>query len=219
MLEVENRILKAKLQEYQQKLLDLGVPLAELQVPSSNTQSTSPAKPPSQQYWDSRQDNASPHRDAERHSSTSSHVEPGMFSKHVNRTAGTHTLNPGFAMLRGTKLSLFGMHVDLAEFASDPPDLDSPQTFKGFMKHALGRMQQSLPAPLPETLQSAQQYANWYFRFLNPYTPVLDKCDMYELVCWAQRVRPHCLNLTRLQADASLQRSYSWSSSWMVCCR
>lgn len=186
MLEVENRFLRAKLQEYHQKLLDLGVPLAELQVPTSNTHTTSPAKGPSLQYWDPQQDNGSPHRDTtERHGSASSNVEPSQFSKHINNRPGTSILNPGFAMLRGTKLSLFGMQMDLAEFADDSSDLDSPKTFDGFMKHALGRMQPSRHAPLPDTLQSAQEYASWYFRFLNPYTPVVDKRDMHELVCSA----------------------------------
>jgi hypothetical protein len=183
-LEVENRFLKAKLVEYHQKLVDLGVPLAELHFPTSNAQSISPAKGPPQQYWDSREDTASPHGDiAERHGSTTSHVEPSLFSKHVNSRPGTSLLNPGFAMLRGTKLSLFGMQMDLAEFADDSSELDSPKTFEGFMKYALGRMQPSRPAPLPDTLQSAQEYANWYFRFLNPYTPVIDKRDMHNLVC------------------------------------
>jgi hypothetical protein len=182
-LEVENRFLKAKLLEYHQKLADLGVPLADLQIPNSNAQTTSPAKGPSQQYWDSQQDSGSPHRDAaERHGSTSSHVEPSLFSKHVNSRPGTSLLNPGFAMLRGTKLSLFGMQMDLAEFADDSSELDCPKTFAGFMKHALGRMQPGRPAPLPDTLQSAQEYANWYFRFLNPYTPAIDKRDMHDLV-------------------------------------
>jgi hypothetical protein len=182
-LEVENRFLKAKLQELQQKLVELGVPLAELQIPSSLTQATSPAKGPSQQYWDPQHDNGSPRPDtAERHGSTSSHFEPSLFSKHINSRPGTSVLNPGFAMLRGTKLSLFGMQMDLAEFADDSSDLDSPKTFEGFMKLALGRMHSSRPAPLPDTLQSAQEYANWYFRFLNPYTPVVDKRDMHQLV-------------------------------------
>lgn len=183
MLEVENRSLKAKLQEYHQRLLDLGVPLAELQVPTSNTQSTSPGKPPSHQYWDSQQDNGSSHRDAERHGSSSSHVGPSLFSKHINSRPGTVMPNPGFAMLRGTKLSLFGMQIDIAEFADDSSDLDSPQTFEGFMKHVFGRTQPSQAAPLPDNLQSAQEYAIWFFRFLNPYTPIIDKRDMHELVC------------------------------------
>lgn len=91
--------------------------------------------------------------------------------------------NPGFAMLRGTKLSLFGMQIDIAEFADDSSDLDSPQTFEGFMKHVFGRTQPSQAAPLPDNLQSAQEYAIWFFRFLNPYTPIIDKRDMHELVC------------------------------------
>lgn len=184
MLEVENRILKAKLQEYHQKLLDLGVPLAELQVPISSTQSASPApaKAPPQQHWDSQQDHGSPHRDADRHGSTSSHFEPSSFSKHINSRPGTALMNPGYAMLRGTKLSLFGVNMDLAEFADDSSDLDSPQTFDGFIKHVFGRIQPSQPAPLPDSLQSAQGYAIWFFRFLNPYTPIIDKRDMHELV-------------------------------------
>ncbi|QDS70305.1 hypothetical protein FKW77_008197 [Venturia effusa] len=181
-LEVENRILKAKLQEYQQKLSDLGVSLADLQGSASNNQTTSPAKASSQQYWDQQQDFSLPHRDAERRDSKPSHAGPSSYSRLLDSRPATAMIEPNFVMLRGTKLSLFGMQMDLAEFADDPSDVDSPQTYDGFMKHAFGKTQLGQSAPLPDTLQSAQEYALWYFKFLHPYTPVIDKRDMHELL-------------------------------------
>lgn len=85
-------------------------------------------------------------------------------------------------MLRGTKLSLFGMQIDLAEFADNTEEVNSPTNFEGFVEHFFNRTPSLDPPPLPDNFQGAKEYMQWYFRFLNPYTPILDKCDMCELV-------------------------------------
>jgi hypothetical protein len=85
-------------------------------------------------------------------------------------------------MFKGTKLALFGMQIDLAEFAEEESDADSPKAFNGFMDHIFKEVGPPVPAPLPATLQDARNYAHWYFSFLNPYTAVIDKRDMSDLV-------------------------------------
>lgn len=87
-------------------------------------------------------------------------------------------------MLRGTKLSLFGMQIDLAEFAEDYEDMESPQTFSGFIHYANGsNVKGSVqPPPLPPTLKQAREYAHWFLMFLNTYTPLLDKREVDKLV-------------------------------------
>lgn len=86
-------------------------------------------------------------------------------------------------MLRGTKLSLFGMHIDLAEFAEDYADMESPQTFSGFIYYANASNVKDhvQPPPLPPSLKQAREYAHWFFMFLNTYTPLLDKREMDNL--------------------------------------
>jgi hypothetical protein len=176
-LEIENRYLKSKVLEYHQKLTDLGVPLADLQVVASNASASRGA---SQQYWEP---NGSPQHDGdERAGSVPASMEPSLYQRHLDNHGGGLPPNPGFSMLRGTKLSLFGMQIDIGEFADDVADFDSPKTFDGFIQYAFNRAPPVEPAPLPPTLQNAKEYANWYFAFLNPYTPVLDKRDMHELV-------------------------------------
>lgn len=108
-----------------------------------------------------------------------------MWQKHLNNVSGDLVPNPAFSMLRGTKLSLFGMHIDLAEFEENPLDVESPQTFGGFLYHAnaSNARQHATPPPLPPTLKAAQEYyASWFFKFLMPYTPLLDKGQMQDLV-------------------------------------
>jgi hypothetical protein len=102
----------------------------------------------------------------------------------MNNISGTLPSNPAFSMLRGTKLSLFGMQIDLAEFAEDLMDMESPQTFSGFIWHAnASNAKEHLQAPpLPPNLKQAREYAGWYFRFLNAYTPILHKRDIDNLV-------------------------------------
>lgn len=91
--------------------------------------------------------------------------------------------NPGFGMLRGTKLTIYGMHIDLAEFAENEGDFSLPTTFEGFIENIYGRATLGTPTALPPTLESAREYMKWYFQFINPYVPVIDKRDMYTLVC------------------------------------
>lgn len=168
------------MQELQQKLLDLGVSLSPIAYdPESGT-------------GDDDHPSLDPHsasstnlNDGNRRPSLASSADVSIWQKHMNNISGSVSTNPAFSMLRGTKLSLFGMQIDLAEFAEDFMDMDSPQTFSGFIYHAnASNAKEHLVAPsLPPNLKQAREYASWYFSFLNSYTPVLDKRDMDKLAC------------------------------------
>jgi hypothetical protein len=159
-------------QDLQQKLLDLGVPLSP---------DTFSGAEDSQQALDARTAHLA---DSERRTSSASNPDVSIWQKHMNNMPGHLTPNPAFSMLRGTKLSLFGMQIDLAEFAEDLTDMESPQTFSGFIYHANAsntKEHQHAP-PLPPNLKQAREYASWFFKFLNSYTPLLDKRQMDKLV-------------------------------------
>jgi hypothetical protein len=100
----------------------------------------------------------------------------------MKNVSGSAYSNPAFSMLRGTKLSLFGMQIDLAEFAEDLTDLASPQNLNGFLCHVLESSAREQVPPLPPTLKQAREYAHWFFMFLNTYTPLLDKRKLDDLV-------------------------------------
>lgn len=119
---------------------------------------------------------------------TGSLVSAGNYSvwqQRMGTEQGALAPNPAFSMLRGTKLSLFGMQIDLADFADDAMDMESPHTFSGFIWHTNPSNVKELlhPPQLPPNLKQAREYANWFFKFLNSYTPILDKREMDNLVC------------------------------------
>jgi hypothetical protein len=180
-LEGENRKLRAQLKDYQQQLQRLGVSVEPTQAsPNYEAHTPVPETEEDTQHWDPRR------KDSHIHMSGSTagllHEEPSLFHKHITNASGSLSQNPVFSMFRGTKLALFGMQIDLAEFADDESDHDSPKDFNGFMEHIFKQLGPAVPAPLPPTLQDARNYAQWYFKFLNPYTAVIDKRDMENLV-------------------------------------
>lgn len=174
---MENANLKAKLHEAQQKLLALGVPLSPDNF-GADTGSGDDAL-----SLDSRQPGVI-HLGGDRRPSMASSNGESIWQKHNNHSSGSMYSNPAFTMLRGTKLSLFGMQIDLAEFAEDHTDLESPQTFSGFVYYASSSVSRShvQPPALPSDLKQARDYARWFFMFLNTYTPLLNKREMDALV-------------------------------------
>jgi hypothetical protein len=172
-LEVENANLKVKLHDMQQKLMALGISL------SPDTTGNEPTSGDDvHPCLDARQ------FDGGRRHSLASSTDESVWQKHLSNISGSAHSNPAFIFLRGTKLSLFGMQIDLAEFAEDYEDVESPQTFSGFVHYAnasnvKGHVQ---PPPLPPTLKQAREYAHWFLMFLNTYTPLLDKREVDKLV-------------------------------------
>ena len=138
--------------------------------------------------------------DADRRSSLAQSIDISVWQKHMSNASGTSISNPAFSMLRGTKLSLFGMQIDLAEFAEDYSDMDSPQTFSGFIYHAnaSNAREHVQPPQLPPSLKQAREYAHWFFMFLNTYTPLLDKREMDRLVRTQTVSIDHWLTLKQL---------------------
>ena len=175
-LEIENATLKARLHEFQQKALALGISLSPDALDTHGSDDA--------QSLDPRQAGDG-HPGSERRMSYASNTEVSVWQRHMNNVSGSVISNPAFSMLRGTKLSLFGMQIDLAEFAEDYTDMESPQTFSGFIYHASGssHREHMQPPPLPPSLKQAREYAHWFFMFLNTYTPLLDKREMDDLVC------------------------------------
>jgi hypothetical protein len=85
-------------------------------------------------------------------------------------------------MLRGAKLSLFGMQIDATEFGDGFDDTDSPKSYEGLITLLSGQRSTIPAAQMPPTLREAKGYAEWYFKTLNPYSPAIHKPDVYAMV-------------------------------------
>ena len=89
---------------------------------------------------------------------------------------------PSLIILKGTTLSLFGMHIDVAIYTKEHDDPESPTSYETFIKYALGKATVDSVPSLPATLEEAKRYAMFYLRSMNPYTPILHKPDFFALL-------------------------------------
>ena len=105
----------------------------------------------------------------------------------VDPAAGS--ANSGLNILNGTTLSLFGMQIDVVKFTNAHDDPTAPTAYETFIRYAFGQAAAS-PPPLPPTFEEAKKFALWYFRSLNPYTPILDKPDFFALVSLSTLLTP-----------------------------
>jgi hypothetical protein len=106
--------------------------------------------------------------------------------------------NSNLSSIKGTALSILGMEIDIADFDSidmDEPDSTSvfnPQlynkSYQAFLQSALNINHTIEKVELPPR-QEGMTYAQWYFRALNPYMPLLHRPTFFKLVC---RTLPCC---------------------------
>ena len=85
--------------------------------------------------------------------------------------------------MKGTALSLFGFQIDLADFV--PPEVDESSSFdsyQSFVAFAFRKDPKPDKVDLPASYDECETFANWYFRSINPYTPILHKPDFMRLV-------------------------------------
>lgn len=124
--------------------------------------------------------------------SHSSQVKPAFRAaltadSYMGMSAGEIRMNS----LNGTALSIFGMEIDIADFES--ADMDEPNTkyapgqplynksYRAFLQSALGRNPKCGRVELPSR-EEGFNLAEWYFRRVNPYIPILHKPTFIELV-------------------------------------
>lgn len=94
---------------------------------------------------------------------------------------GVSSENSWLSPIEGTSLALFGTKVDLAEFMpSDSDPALSGMSYRTFLMHAFGRQQVFRPE-LPD-YEKCKLYAEWYFRSIQQFIPVLHKPDFMSLL-------------------------------------
>lgn len=83
------------------------------------------------------------------------------------------------------------MEIDIADFTS--PDMDEPdssvfhpqlynKSYQAFLQSAFGVNPRMEKVDLPSRTEGLT-YAQWYFRVINPYCPILHKPTFMRLVC------------------------------------
>ena len=119
--------------------------------------------------------------------STSPSFRAGVIS---DTFLGVSTGNSNLSSIKGTVLSIFGMEIDIADFKSI--DTDEPhktnfhsrlynKSYQSFIQTALNINERIEKPDLPNR-RDGLSYAEWYFRTLNPFTPLLHKPTFIKLV-------------------------------------
>lgn len=98
--------------------------------------------------------------------------------------------NSNLSSIKGTALSILGMEIDIADFPSldmDEPDASvfHPQlynkSYQAFLQSALNINPRIEKVDLPPR-SDGMMYAQWYFRAINAYLPILHKGTFIKLV-------------------------------------
>jgi hypothetical protein len=98
--------------------------------------------------------------------------------------------NSNLSSIKGTALSILGMEIDIADF--DSLDMDEPdpsvfhpqlynKSYQAFLQSALNINPRIEKVDLPPR-SDGLMYAQWYFRVINPYIPLLHKGTFMKLV-------------------------------------
>jgi len=94
-------------------------------------------------------------------------------------------VSPGDDMLSpivGTRLSLFGLVFDLAEFL--PPETDpasDPTSYQTFLQLSVGKPVAQPKPPLP-SLEECKMWAEHFFKTLQVFVPILHRPDFIKLI-------------------------------------
>lgn len=103
---------------------------------------------------------------------------------------GVSSGNSYLSSIKGTALSVLGMEIDIADFTSS--DMDEPshsmfetelynKSYQSFLQSAHNVNPKLEKVDLPPR-EEGLTYAQWYFRVLNPFLPVLHKPTFMQLV-------------------------------------
>lgn len=108
-----------------------------------------------------------------------------------NNYLGVSSGSSLLSSIRGTALTVLGMKIDLADYMS--VDLDEPEpanfltkalynkSYHAFIQTAFSAAPKLEKVQLPAR-EEGLQYAEWYFRVINPYLPILHKPSFMSLV-------------------------------------
>jgi hypothetical protein len=204
-LEQENHDLKNRVRELEARLAGLGVDVKANNFHDSNAGPTvnwnsGPATNDTSALWGSGgPGSAGSYRSNTPVENTPrQHQETNIFRALPVFRAGCHGDNylgissgsSYLSSIKGTALSVLGMEIDIADFTS--PDLDEPfspptgldvynKSYGSFLQSAFNVIPNMTKTELPAR-HNGLTYAEWYFRVINPYVPILHKPTFMTMV-------------------------------------
>ncbi|KAH0543578.1 hypothetical protein FGG08_002139 [Glutinoglossum americanum] len=108
---------------------------------------------------------------------------------HGDNYLGVSSGSSYLSSIKGTALSVLGMEIDIADFTS--PDLDEPfsspsgdiynKSYGAFLQSIFNVNPKMTKTALPAR-HNGLTYAEWYFRVINPYIPILHKPTFMALL-------------------------------------
>jgi len=105
---------------------------------------------------------------------------------------GVSSGNSHLSSIKGTALSILGMEIDIADFPSHDMDEPDPSVFhpqlynksyQAFLQSALNINPSLNKVELPGR-EEGLTYAQWYFRVINPFCPILHRTSFMSLVSY-----------------------------------
>lgn len=185
-LEQQNQDMQARIQELEQRLMQNG-----LAIKPSNGYKSSTTPTPA--WGASTSPYASQPVEALRTPQPDSTLFHALPSSRTGCTGdnylGVSFGNPNLS-LKGTALSILGMEIDITDF--DSPDMDEPdpsvfhpqllnKSYQAFLRTTLNVNPRIEKVDLPSRTDGLT-YAEWYFRALNAYFPILHKPTFMKTV-------------------------------------
>ena len=132
-----------------------------------------------------------------------------------NNYLGVSSGNSLLSSIRGTALNVLGVEIDLADYMS--ADVDEPEpsdfltkpvynkSYHAFVQTAFSTIPKLEKVDLP-LINEGLIYAQWYFRVINPYLPILHKPSFFSVVSSIQLSPENLMSLIIL-AYKNLRRS------------
>ncbi|PVI05299.1 hypothetical protein DM02DRAFT_715847 [Periconia macrospinosa] len=194
-MEGENAYLRSQVAELQAQLKDLGV---EPRTPAYNN--LAPSTGPS---WSSSGATSDPWNEASQRQTTPPHMpgyapasgleknKPLPQFKHASfgdNYLGLSSSDPLLSNIKGTSISVFGHEIDITDFVDHRQYDNSAMSYNHFIRIAMN-IDHVEPVPLPD-YHELSEYCKIYLRSLNPYTMLVDKRDLMNLV-WRVGNEPH----------------------------
>ncbi|KAI9845552.1 MAG: hypothetical protein M1837_004649 [Sclerophora amabilis] len=203
-LEQRNHEMESRIRDLETRLMSMGVEVKNTVYPESNPAPimdwSSPGASTNSQFWGSNNvasSNAVVSYDSPG-ASTPRAQETNMFrALPIFRTGcngdnylGVSSGNSYLSSIKGTALSVLGMEIDIADFQSSDMDEPSPtmfqpdlynKSYQSYLQSAFNINPKIEKVDLPPRNEGIT-YAQWFFRVLSPYVPVLHKPSFMSLL-------------------------------------
>jgi hypothetical protein len=202
-LEQQNRDIQHRIRELEQRLIQSGADIKPSDRYHSTASSSYDYNQPSSAQASSWSPAGPSYPPQSSNTLTAQQQETNMFrTLPVFRTGctgdnylGVSPGNSNLSSIKGTALSILGMEIDIADFESsdmDEPDASSfhlqlyNKSYQAFLQSALNINPRLDKVELPAR-EEGITYAEWYFRVINPYMPLLHKPTFMRMVSFNPR--------------------------------